>query len=138
MKILLVEDSPSDALFAIRALKKHAPDSEVFHVIDGVEAMDFLHQRAQRSDGASPDLILLDLNLPRMNGHEVLREIKSDHALRRIPVVVLTTSYREPDIFAAYDSHTNAYLVKPVDLSDFDRIVKVLTDFWVGANRLPA
>lgn len=138
MKILLVEDSPSDALFATRALKMHSPDSDVFHVKDGVEAMDFLNQRSNWSDAARPDLILLDLNLPRMNGHEVLREIKSDHALRRIPVVVLTTSYREPDIFAAYDSHTNAYLVKPVDLSDFDRIVKVLTDFWVGANRLPA
>ena len=138
MKILLVEDSPSDAMFAIRALKTHASDCDVFHVNDGVEAMDFLNQRAQWSEAANPDLILLDLNLPRMNGHEVLRAIKGDQALRRIPVVVLTTSYREPDIVDAYDSHSNAYLIKPVDLGDFDRMVKALTDFWIGANRLPA
>lgn len=135
--ILLVEDTPSDVRLTREALK----DAKVLNVLyvaeDGVEAMDFLRQRGEHADAPRPDLILLDLNLPRKDGREVLAEIKEDEELKRIPVVVLTTSGAEEDIIRTYSLHANAYVKKPVDLDQFLKVVRSLENFWLAVVSLP-
>lgn len=136
--ILLVEDNPGDALLVEEALNNNKIMANLFIVEDGVEAMAYLKREGNYSDAVRPDLILLDLNLPRKNGREVLEEIKSTDGLKRIPVVILTTSSDEVDILRTYDLHANAYVTKPVDLSQFIKIIHELKDFWFTIVRLPS
>jgi len=136
--ILLVEDSPTDVLLAQEALE-HAKVLNKLHVVsDGVEALDFLRRRGQFADAVRPDLILLDLNLPRKDGREVLQEIKADEDLKRIPVVVLTTSKAEEDILRAYGLHANCYVSKPVDFEQFAFVVRAIESFWFSVVSLPS
>lgn len=137
IEILLVEDSPTDVLLAQEALE-HAKVLNKLHVAsDGVEAMEFLQRQGRFSEVSRPDLILLDLNLPRKDGREVLAEIKADDALKRIPVVVLTTSKAEEDIFKAYGLHANCYVTKPVDFERFSDVVRAIETFWFTVVSLP-
>lgn len=138
MDILLVEDNPADALLMEEALRDSSTTSRLQTVIDGDDALDFLFQRGAYRDRPRPDLILLDLNLPKKDGREVLAEIKSDPHLRSIPVVVVTTSKSEEDIFKSYSLHANCYITKPVRLSDFFDIVRKIEDFWFETVRLPS
>ncbi len=135
--ILLVEDNPGDARLAVEALKESKVSNKLYHVEDGVEAMHFLHQRNGYAEVPVPDLILLDLNLPRKDGREVLEEVKEDPRLRFVPVVVLTTSAAERDLVKTYDLHANAYVVKPVDLDRFIEVVRSIKDFWFSTAKLP-
>ncbi len=137
INILLVEDSPGDARLAREALQDSKITNEIYHVGDGVEAMAFLRKEGEYKDEVRPDLILLDLNLPRKDGREVLAEIKADDALRRIPVVVLTISDDEADIFKTYDLHANCFITKPIDLSQFLKVVKAIESFWLSIVKLP-
>jgi two-component system response regulator len=135
--ILLVEDSPADIRLTEEALLD-SPMVDTLHVArDGEEAMDFLRQRGAHADAPRPDLVLLDLNLPRKDGREVLEELKSDTDLRRIPIVVLTTSATEADILRSYDLHVNSYVTKPVDLDEFAHAVHSIQGFWGGVVQLP-
>lgn len=137
IEILLVEDSPTDVLLAQEALE-HAKVWNKLHVAsDGVEAMEFLQRQGRFAEMPRPDLILLDLNLPRKDGREVLAEIKADEALKRIPVVVLTTSKAEEDIFKAYGLHANCYVTKPVDFERFSDVVRAIETFWFTVVSLP-
>ena len=137
IQILLVEDNPGDARLAVEALKESKVHNNLFHVGDGVEAMDFLRQRKEYADAPPPDLVLLDLNLPRKDGREVLEEIKDDPKLRLVPVVVLTTSAAERDLLKTYDLHANAYVIKPMDLDQFIEVVRVIENFWFMVVKLP-
>ena len=137
IEVLLVEDNPGDVRLTKEALKEGKLLNHVTVVGDGVEALSFLRRQGQYADAAPPDLILLDLNLPKKDGRQVLAEIKTDPSLRRIPVVVLTTSSAEEDILKTYDLHANCYITKPVDLEQFMRVVKSIEDFWVTVVRLP-
>lgn len=137
VEILLIEDSPGDVRLTIEALKEAKVSNNLSVVQDGVEAMDFLRQKGKYKDATRPDLILLDLNLPRKDGREVLAEVKNDPKLRQIPVVVLTTSRSEQDILKAYDLHANCYITKPVDFKQFMTIVKSVEDFWLTVVKLP-
>jgi CheY-like chemotaxis protein len=137
IEILLVEDNPGDARLTIEAMREAKVRNRIHVVEDGVEAMEFLRRRGRFGDAPRPDLILLDLNLPRMDGREVLSEVKSDPDLRRIPVVVLTTSQTEEDVIRAYDLHANCYVTKPVDLEQFMKIVNQIDEFWVKVVTLP-
>lgn len=134
IEILLVEDSVADARLTIEALKEAKVRNSIHVVHDGESAIEFLRRPGQRR----PDLILLDLNLPGMDGREVLAEIKGDAELKVIPVVVLTTSRAEEDILRAYRLHTNCYITKPVDLEQFIRVVQSIEDFWFSIVRLPS
>ncbi len=136
IEILLVEDNPADVRLTIEALKDAKVANHMTTVPDGVEALACLRQEAAYAGCPRPDLILLDLNLPRMSGLEVLREVKADPALRRIPVVVLTTSQAERDIVESYNLHANCYICKPVDLDQFLRVVQTIEDFWLTVVRL--
>lgn len=137
IEILLVEDNPGDVRLTREALKD-AKVANTLHVVeDGVSALDFLHQRAPYTGMPRPDLILLDLNLPRKNGREVLAEIKSDDRLKAIPVVILTTSQAEEDVLRAYNLHANCYITKPVDFTQFTTIVRTIEDFWLTIVTLP-
>ncbi len=137
IEILLVEDNPAD----VRLVQEAFRDAKVinsFHVAwDGEEALEFLRREGRHTDAARVELILLDLNLPKKDGREVLADIKKDPELRRIPVVVLTTSDDERDVLKAYDLHVNAYIKKPVDLEQFIKVVETVEDFWLGVVRLP-
>ncbi len=135
--ILLVEDNPGDVLLTREALKDMKMKNNLYVVRDGVEAMDFLTRRDPFSESPRPDIILLDLNLPRKDGREVLAEIKADELLRRIPVVILTTSDDERDILASYNLHANCYITKPVDMRRFIEIVKNIENFWFSIVKLP-
>jgi chemotaxis family two-component system response regulator Rcp1 len=135
--ILLVEDSPGDIRLAQEALKESKVRNKLFVVEDGVEAMAFLRQQGKYAEVPRPDLILLDLNLPRKSGREVLAEIKSDEELKRIPVVVLTVSRAEEDILRSYDHHANCYITKPLDFSQFMEITKSIEQFWLTIVMLP-
>ena len=135
--ILLVEDNPGDVRLTQEALKDAKVMNEIFVAKDGVEAMDFLHKKGGWKEVPLPDLILLDLNLPRKDGREVLAEIKEDPILKHIPVVVLTTSKAEEDIVKTYNLHANAYITKPVDLNRFSEIIHVLNEFWFTIVKLP-
>ncbi len=137
IEILLVEDNPGDARLAVEALKDSKVRNKLYHVKDGVEAMDFLHRRGGYPDAPVPDLILLDLNLPRKDGREVLEEIKEDPKLRFIPVVVMTSSEAERDLVKSYGLHANAYVVKPIDLDRFVEVVQAIEDFWFAIVKLP-
>lgn len=132
IEILLVEDNPGDVRLTQEALKESKVRNTMHVVNDGVEALSFLHHSATH-----PDLILLDLNLPKKSGLEVLAEIKMDENLKRIPVVVLTTSEAEKDILQSYNLHANAYITKPVDLEQFIKVVKSIEDFWFEIVKLP-
>ncbi|HET7272892.1 MAG TPA: response regulator [Rubrobacter sp.] len=137
INILLVEDNPGDARLAVEALKDSKIHNKLYHVEDGVEAMQFLHHRVQNEHVPPPDLILLDLNLPKKDGREVLAEIKEDPQLRFVPVVVLTTSAAERDLVKSYDLHANAYIVKPIDLGQFIDVVQAIENFWFSIVKLP-
>lgn len=137
IEILLVEDSEPDVRLTQEALRDAKVRNRLWAVEDGVEAMDFLYRRDKHADAPRPDLILLDLNLPRKDGREVLEEIKSDETLKRIPVVILTTSSREEDIFRTYNLHANCYITKPVDFNRFMEVVKSIEDFWLTVVTLP-
>jgi CheY-like chemotaxis protein len=136
VEILLVEDSPTDALLAREALSYSKVVNHLHTVSDGVEAMAFLRKEGKFADAPTPGLILLDLNLPRMGGREVLAEIKGDEALKRIPVVVLTTSKSEEDILGAYGLYANCYIVKPVDFEKFAEVVRSIESFWFSVVTL--
>ncbi len=137
IEILLVEDNPGDARLTIEAMREAKLSNHLHVVEDGVEAMQFLRREGRFGAAPRPDLILLDLNLPKKDGREVLAEIKSDPALKRIPVVVLTTSRAEQDVLAAYDLHANCYVTKPVDLDQFMKIVQQIDAFWIKLVILP-
>jgi CheY-like chemotaxis protein len=138
IQVLLVEDNPGDVRLTKEALKEGKLLNQVAVVGDGVEALSFLRREGKYLKAPQPDLILLDLNLPKKDGREVLAEIKTDPTLRRIPVVVLTTSSAEEDILKTYDLHANCYITKPVDLEQFLRVVKSIEHFWVSVVRLPS
>lgn len=138
VKILLVEDNPGDVRLTMEVLKEGKMLTHVSVVGDGVEALAYLRRQGKHADAARPDLVLLDLNLPKKDGREVLAEIKRDADLRRIPVVVLTTSSAEQDIVRAYDLHANCYINKPVDLEEFVKVVKLIEAFWFTAAKLPS
>ena len=137
VEILLVEDNAADVRLTIEALKEGKVRNHLSVARDGVEAIDFLKRRGVHASAARPDLILLDLNLPKMDGREVLAEIKADDELKKIPVVVLTTSSAEADILKSYSLHANCYITKPVDLDQFVNVVKSIDDFWLTVVRLP-
>jgi len=137
IEILLVEDSESDIVLTQEVLKEAKVINSLAVARDGEEALRRVRKEGGHRDDPRPDLILLDLNLPRKDGREVLRELKEDRELRRIPVVVLTTSAEERDIVAAYDHHVNAYITKPVDIDQFVSVVRSIEDFWLSVVTLP-
>lgn len=137
VEILLIEDNPGDVRLTVEIFKEAKIHNKMNVMTDGIEAMAFLRQEGEYTNVPRPDLILLDLNLPKKDGREVLAEIKVDPALRRIPVVVLTTSKAEEDILKTYDLHVNAYITKPVDLEQFIGIVKSIENFWLTIVKLP-
>jgi two-component system, chemotaxis family, response regulator Rcp1 len=137
VEVLLVEDNPGDVRLTKEALREGKVHNNLYVATDGVEALEFLRREGAYADAARPDVILLDLNLPRKDGREVLEEIKGDPALRNIPVVVLTSSEAEQDIVRAYDLHANCYVTKPVDLDQFIHVVKSIENFWFTIVKLP-
>lgn len=137
IEILLVEDNQGDVRLTKEALKEGKVKNNLQVAYDGVEALEYLQQKGEHQDRVKPDLILLDLNLPRMDGRELLGKIKEDPDLRRIPVVILTTSKAEEDIVRSYDLHANCYITKPVDLEKFIVVVKSIEDFWMTIVKLP-
>jgi CheY-like chemotaxis protein len=137
IEVLLVEDDPGDVLMTREAFEEHKLRNNLHVVSDGVEALSFLRQEGQYADVPQPDLVLLDLNLPRKDGREVLAEIKADPELRRTPVVVLTTSQAEEDVLRSYDLHANAYVAKPVDFERFIDVVRRIDSFFVTVVKLP-
>lgn len=137
IEVLLVEDNPGDVRLTKEAMKEGRLINHLNVVSDGVEATDFLWRRGKFQTAPRPDLILLDLNLPRKNGREVLQEIKADPELRRIPVMVLTTSNANQDLRRAYDLHANCYITKPVDLDQFLAVVRSIEHFWFNIVTLP-
>jgi chemotaxis family two-component system response regulator Rcp1 len=137
IEILLVEDNEGDARLTKEALKENKMHHELNVVRDGEDALKFLKREGQYVSAPRPDLILLDLNLPKKNGREVLSEVKKDLSLRRIPVVILTVSQSEEDIMKSYDLYANCYIAKPVDLNKFMEIVKFIKNFWLNIVKLP-
>ena len=137
IEILLVEDNPGDADLARDALETSKVHNQVHVVTDGVAAMEFLRRKGKYADVPQPDLILLDLNLPKKDGREVLAEVKADPDLKRIPVVILTTSKDEADVPKAYNLHANCFITKPIDLDQFLKVVRTIEDFWFTIVRLP-
>ena len=137
ISVLLVDDDPGDVLLVREAFDDHKVGNLLSVVSDGVQALEYVRAEGSYVDAARPDLILLDLNLPRKSGIEVLEEIKTDASLSTIPVVVLTTSEAEEDIVRAYKLHANAYITKPVDFEQFTRIVHQIDDFFIGLVKLP-
>ncbi len=135
--VLLVEDDPGDVLMTREAFEEHKLRNTLHVVEDGVEAVAFLRREGRYADAPRPGLILLDLNLPRKDGREVLEEVKNDESLRSIPVVVLTTSQAEEDILRSYNLHANAYVTKPVDFERFITVVQQIADFFVTVVKLP-
>ncbi len=137
IEILLVEDNPGDVRLTQEALKEGKILNNLHMAKDGVEAISFLRREGGYENAVRPDLILLDLNLPKKDGREVLTEIKKDEALKRIPVVVLTTSRAEEDIIRTYDCHANCYITKPVDFDQFINVIKSIENFWLSVVKLP-
>jgi chemotaxis family two-component system response regulator Rcp1 len=138
IEILLVEDSPSDANLTIRSFNQAKIANNLHWITDGETAMDYLRQRGEYEDAVRPDLILLDLNLPGMDGREILAEVKSDQDLKCIPVVILTTSADEEDVLRSYNLNANCYVTKPFDVRQFMQVVQLIGDFWLAAVRLPS
>jgi two-component system, chemotaxis family, response regulator Rcp1 len=137
VEILLIEDNPGDVRLTKEALKEGKILNNLSVASDGVEALAFLHQEAPYQDAVRPDIILLDLNLPLKDGRQVLKEIKNDEELMRIPVVILTTSEDERDIHVAYGLHANSYVQKPVELDEFISMIKAIDGFWLTIVKLP-
>jgi CheY-like chemotaxis protein len=137
IEVLLVEDDPGDVVLTKEAFEDNKVSNNLSIVSDGEEAMRFLRREADYADAPRPDLVLLDLNLPRKDGRQVLEEIKADERLRTIPVVVLTTSEAEEDIIRSYRLHANAYVTKPVDFDQFIKVVRQIDDFFVSVVKLP-
>jgi len=137
IEILLVEDNVRDARLAVETLKESKINNNLYHVKDGIEAMRFVHRQGEYAGVPVPDLILLDLNLPRKDGREVLAEVKEDPRLRLIPVVVMTSSEAERDLVRSYGLHANAYVVKPLDMDGFVEVVQGVKDFWLTIVKLP-
>ncbi len=136
IKVLVVEDNPDDITIIKRAMRKSEVKCELSFAYDGEEALNFLYRKGEYEDAPKPDLILLDLNLPKIGGLEILDKIKQDDKLRRIPVIVLTISEREEDMIRAYDSGAASFMTKPVDSKDFERLIQTVQDYWRIA-RLP-
>jgi CheY-like chemotaxis protein len=137
VQILLVEDNPGDVGLTLEALKEATVPNKLTVVKNGIEALSLLRRQGQHAQAARPDLILLDLNLPKKDGRKVLAEIKADDNLKRIPVVILTTSEDEKDVWESYNLHANCYIVKPLDLDRFITVVKLIEDFWLRIVVLP-
>ena len=137
IEILLIEDNQGDVRLTQEALRESKVQNKLHVVQDGVEAVSFLRQEEPFADAPRPDLILLDLNLPKKDGRELLKEIKADPALKRIPVVVLTTSKAEEDVLKTYELHANCYITKPVDFDQFLKVIQVIDDFWLTIVKLP-
>ncbi|MDZ4833329.1 MAG: response regulator [Candidatus Melainabacteria bacterium] len=137
LKILLVEDSRADARLIMEVFKEEKIHVDVDVVRDGDAAMSYLYRTGEYENKTSPDLILLDLNMPRKDGREVLAEIKADERLKSIPVVILTTSQSEEDILKSYNLHASCYVAKPIDLDQFRKIIKSIDEFWFSAVRYP-
>jgi chemotaxis family two-component system response regulator Rcp1 len=137
LEVLLVEDNPGDVRLTQEVLKDGRIHNHLNIAVDGVEALEYLRRQGRFADVAPQDIVLLDLNLPRMSGHEVLETMKADPELRRIPVVILTTSAAEKDVLAAYDLHANCYITKPVDLVRFEAVIRTIEGFWLSIVRLP-
>jgi CheY-like chemotaxis protein len=137
IEVLLVEDDPGDVLMTKEAFEEHKLRNRLSVVSDGAAALSYLRHEGEYADVATPDLILLDLNLPRIDGREVLEEIKKDEEFRRIPVVVLTTSQTDEDILRSYQLHANAYVTKPVDFDRFISVVRQIDEFFVSVVKLP-
>jgi chemotaxis family two-component system response regulator Rcp1 len=137
VEILLVEDNPGDERLTREALKEGKVYSNLYWVKDGVEALEFLRRKGRYGESPRPDIILLDLNLPKKDGREVLQEIKTDNDLKRIPVVILTTSKAEEDVLKTYNLHANCYVTKPVDLEKFIVVIKSIDAFWLTVATLP-
>lgn len=137
IELLLVEDNEPDVRLTIEALREAKVKNRLWVAEDGVEALEFLRHQGRHADAPRPDLILLDLNLPRKDGRAVLEEIKADESLKRIPVVVMTTSKSEEDVLRAYDLHANCYVTKPVDFNRFMEVVRTIEQFWLTVVRLP-
>lgn len=138
IEILMVEDSPTDVLLAREAISQAKLVNNLYVVEDGVEAMAFLRKQGQYSNSPRPDLVLLDLNLPKKSGKEVLAEIKADETLKLIPVVVLTSSKAETDVIKAYGLHANCYIAKPVEFDSFVEVVRSISHFWFSVVTLPS
>jgi CheY-like chemotaxis protein len=138
IEILMVEDNEGDARLAREALRDCKIRNALHHVWDGEEALAFLRRHGQYADAPQPDLILLDLNLPRMDGSEVLAEIKEDAELKHIPVVILTTSSADADVIRSYNRHANCFITKPIDMVEFLKVVTAIQDFWLTIVTLPA
>lgn len=137
VEILLVEDNPGDVRLTLEILKDGKVNNNMHVVKDGLEALSFLRGEGEFADAPQPHLILLDLNLPGKNGREVLAEIRGDKNLKRIPVIILTTSNAEQDILNAYDLHANCYITKPIDLNRFISVIKSIENFWLTIVKLP-
>ncbi len=135
--ILLVEDNEGDILLTTEALEENGFDHELSVIKDGGEALEFLFKTGKHQHAKTPDLIFLDINIPKRNGHEILQLIKEDERTRHIPVVMLTTSSSKNDISQAYDNHANCYLIKPVDATEFSQIMNCLESFWFNIVTLP-
>jgi two-component system, chemotaxis family, response regulator Rcp1 len=138
LEILLVEDNPGDARLTLEAFKEGKVLNHLTVIGDGADALAYLRRQGQYSNSTQPDLILLDLNLPKKDGREVLAEIKLDEHLKKIPVIVLTTSAAPEDVRKAYGSHANCYITKPVDLDQFLRVVQSIESFWLSLVKLPS
>lgn len=137
IEILLVEDNPADARLTVESFKENKITNRISHVRDGISALAFLRREGSYADANRPDLILLDLNLPKLDGRKVLAEIKNDPKFRRIPVVVLTSSKAEEDVLKSYDLHANCYVTKPVDLDQFFDVMNSIEHFWCTVVAIP-
>lgn len=137
VEILLVEDEPGDVRLTMEAFKENKLLNRLTVAKDGIEAMTILHQEGEHADAPRPDLIILDLNLPKKDGRQVLAEIKADDALKKIPVVILTTSSSDEDILRSYDLQVNCYVTKPFDLDQFLTVIKSIKTFWLEVVKLP-
>ena len=137
IEILLIEDNPADVRMTVELLKETKVRNTLTVAGDGIEALDLLHRTGKYTHAVRPDLILLDLNLPKKDGKQVLAEIKADPVLRRIPVVILTSSKAEEDIVKSYNLYANCYVTKPVDLEQFVKVVKSIEEFWLTIVKLP-
>ena len=137
VEILLIEDSPSDAALTMEALQSSRILNKITRVVDGIEAMEYLKQQGKFANAPRPDLIMLDLNLPKKDGREILRELKSDPSLKLLPIIVLTTSKADKDIAQSYQLNANCYITKPVDFPHFIEVVESIEQFWLTVVTLP-
>jgi CheY-like chemotaxis protein len=137
INILLVEDNEGDILLTTEALEEGKISNTLKVIRDGATMLNYLKEIAENSPSELPDLILLDINLPKKNGHEVLKEVKSNKLLKHIPVIMLTTSSSEVDILKSYQEHANCYLIKPMEVSDFLKVIEKIEDFWLSIVKLP-